>query len=265
MQLLILLLILLAFTVKYFAKAADLFDDETDIDSSLDGLFDSGSNIDLLDDNLWYIGSTNPTVADDGLFSDDTIASNACSSSSGNPLGRRRRSLLCPDKTNDIEVRPLGETKDAPLIPVQYNLQICSKFTMGTFRTRVACDSGRDADRFPTSDAGIFVLHRCTPCKGWCIPCYAFLHSWILASWYSQGVFHSSPSVVLHGYDPWDRSLRLGELNERHYSYFSLYWPSFQFNMELDISDRYVRSHPGVKCTRADRMNFSLIYWENLN
>lgn len=184
--LILLLLILSTFTVKYSVEAVDLFDgaDETNIIfSSLDegggGISEPGSSdldFPLNDNNLWYSGSTSPTVSDDDdddddglLFFDDTIASSSdvCSSSEINPpFGRqRRRALLCPDKDMDIEVRPSGYTNDRPSVPLRYNLEICSRYSMGLYRTRVACDSGLEADRIPTERVGNFDLDHCTPCK----------------------------------------------------------------------------------------------------
>ena len=130
------------------------------------------------DDDLWSSDTTSFTDADtNGLvFDDDSDIVASCSPSShsdtlnrrgGNGNGKTCTNPQTPDDLYpppDVRFRPMGTTKDLPISIPTYNLEICDALTMGTFRTLVACDSGRDEDRKPTEDFGVFVLEHCTPC-----------------------------------------------------------------------------------------------------
>lgn len=153
-------------------------------------------NPDLENDELWSSSDvTNFIDADTtGLFfdvdneiNDDLIASCIFPGNS-DTLNRRGGELTCPNPLKppannddvkeenppDVKFRRLGTTEDLPLATPTYNMEICDPLTMGTYRTIVACDSGREEDRKPTEDPGIYVLEHCTPCKLCAIPISPF-------------------------------------------------------------------------------------------
>lgn len=202
------------------------------VDSFLDDIFSSSvddtSGLELnpdLDDNLWSSDATDfidSAAAGDGLIFDDyatTIASTACSPSSSNSLKRRGDGVLCsiqkPDDVKgqnhpDVEIRPLGTTKDQPLLFPVFNYEICDAQIMGISRAFAACDSGREEDRKPTIDAGVYVLEHCTPCKCWAPPKllprffffqtsdFFFFWDFFVASRYPRGMLFPPRYMVLH-------------------------------------------------------------------
>jgi hypothetical protein len=115
------------------------------------------SEMDLAPENL------DDTIAlNEGLLDwNEAIGASDCSSSSG-ILGRRDKT--CPvDDRPLYEVRPLGRTKDRPLLPLDYEDQICLREFYG-YQVSLMCDSGLPHDRHPTSDPDRFDLTNCVPC-----------------------------------------------------------------------------------------------------
>lgn len=168
--------------------------DTDSLDNDQSNLFllkdDTPSNLninpDLGDDNdLWTSDLTTNFIDADNhelIFNDDLIASSiACSPSSSSTLkrlnGRDDDGDVCstPNPPGDVKeqnppqvkIRPLGTTQDWPLLYPTYNLEICDAQVMGVFHTIPACDSGREEDRKPTTDAGVYNLEHCTPCMYW--------------------------------------------------------------------------------------------------
>lgn len=173
--------------------------DQPNLFSSNDGDDTSSSDPimipDLGTDDLWsssdltnFIDADNTEPMFDDHNDDFSIAS--CSPSSNSDTLNRRRggageTCTNPQKLNedaqeqnppaDVKFRLTGTTKDQPILIPTYNLEICDALIMGTFRTIVACDSGRKEDRKPTTDMGVFILEHCTPCKLCSIPALFFI------------------------------------------------------------------------------------------
>lgn len=126
-----------------------------------DILFNDASDISFLDDDFNDYGN----LGSPGLFEDDSVAWNSCSTST-DPLGRRGISCKNTDEKPDIEIRPLGRTKDDPLLPslLNGNPELCDIEVMGMTRTVVMCDSGLVIDRLPQPSPDTFDLENCTPC-----------------------------------------------------------------------------------------------------
>ena len=141
---------------NYFAYAQDLLAFDSN-DDALDATYDN---------DFWNL--TSPTTSadtDEDLF---LVDSSACASSL-NPLGRRAGESCTDQQTAEkkrpfVEIRPLGQTKDAPLLPLRINPDICAPDYVGRSRLLVFCDSGVEIDRHLTEIPGVFDLINATPC-----------------------------------------------------------------------------------------------------
>ena len=174
--------ILLSLTTYILTTTTTFLQDVNSLENDASNLFlskddDPSSDLnispDIENDELWsspdainFINAeTTGLLFDDD--DDDLIASSPPSSNS-DTLNRRGGELSCPNPLKpaandddvkeqnppDVKFRRLGTTEDLPLIPPMYNPEICDPLTMGTYRTIVACDSGREEDRKPTEDLG---------------------------------------------------------------------------------------------------------------
>lgn len=158
------------------AQALDVIPDESQLQPAEQSLlFDDTSSFDLLDEP--YIPDDSETghspeifdssVIDvgDGFTAEDLFASSGCSSDDVQMLNKREGpTKQCPNNRPDVEIRPLGITKDPPLVPVFPNLELCPSYIYGKFKY-AACDSGvADKSRLWILP-DIYFLDECTPCK----------------------------------------------------------------------------------------------------
>jgi hypothetical protein len=107
-----------------------------------------------------------PSVIDvgDGFTLDESFASSDCSSDDVQLFDKREGpTRYCPNHRPDVEIRPLGITKDPPLVPVFPNLELCPSYIYGEFRY-AACDSGVESHRHLWILPDIHFLDECTPC-----------------------------------------------------------------------------------------------------
>ena len=135
----------------------------------------SESTRDIFDDDLWGLDSTDQIDAANGLAMNNLFASNPCSLSIS-PLGRRSESCTNTEQGQElepeppdmsVEVRPLGKTKDSPLLPFQHHPELCPFDLMTYSRVYVMCDSGKPTDLYSSPIPGSTDLGNCTPCIGW--------------------------------------------------------------------------------------------------
>ena len=157
-----LMLILCVYCKKFFAYEQDWSDfDSTDVLGENSDLFSTAT---IYDNDLWDTSSTTSVDSDDDLL---FVSSRDCGSSAS-PLGRRASETCTNEQTDDkkpsLEIRPLRRTKDAPLLPVNSNYDICLPDLMGYSRNFAMCDSGLETDRHPTSEPGVFDLTNCDLC-----------------------------------------------------------------------------------------------------
>lgn len=160
------MLILGIYCRRFFALAEDWSGFDT-TDYVLGRNSDDFTTTTSYDDNLWDLSSDASVDSDDGLLLVDSPDCASWSSSLG------RRDEMCRIKKPSVEVRPLGRTKDAPLVPPEGNYELCLPDLMGYARNLVFCDSGSAADRHPSPTPGAFDLINCTPCT-----CSLTLFSW---------------------------------------------------------------------------------------
>lgn len=129
-----------------------------------------GENLDLFtsaapsESDLWDISPVSSINSGDELF---LVDSNPCDSLL-NPL-RRRAGETCTNPKSSVDVpgiqiRPLGTTKDTPLLPTKSNYYLCLPDLLGYSRNFAMCDSGFDSDIHDTSTLGVFDLSNCDIC-----------------------------------------------------------------------------------------------------
>lgn len=145
-----------------FAQAWSDFDLYEDVLGGSSNLFTSEPPY---ENDLWGLSSI-PSNSDDSLL---LVDSNSCDSSLS-PLGRRAGET-CTNETPpvdkpSIEVRPLGTTKDAPLLPTKSNYYLCLPDLLGYSRNFAMCDSGEES-RLPTDMPGVFDLSNADICTRW--------------------------------------------------------------------------------------------------
>lgn len=154
---------------KCFAYVDDSSDFSLTDDLTLD-TYDLFTSASPYDNDLWDLSSTPFVDLDDD---DDPLLDelSACALLPS-PLARRGGETCTNEKPPTvekpiIEIRPLGRTKDAPLLPKQPNYNICMPDMMGYDRRFVVCDSGFELDRRLTSTLGVFDLTNCDICISW--------------------------------------------------------------------------------------------------